>query len=290
MIVANYNNAEYLRQCIDSILAQTYPNIEIVVADDCSTDDSTDIIRDYSARHSNVTPIFNEINLGVAANRHNAVTQASGEYITTLDSDDIFFDNRKLEKEFNLIQEKKMSENKDIIAFSKVAFLNGNGEYIDNVSKYYQSKEGLILEDVLLRSCEIPHDFLMRKEIYFEIGGYDSEFKIYEDWDLKIRLASKYDFYYTGIFGTGLRLHGKGLSSAPADDLIRYLCMAFEKNLSLLPAGRIDIAKEKFRVKLLEIERYERNKKSLMGIAKKFLMNYPVLYRFGLRIVNLINK
>ncbi len=290
VIVANYNNAKYLPQCIDSILRQTYPNIEIVIADDCSTDSSVDIIRDYSKKHSNITPIFNEINLGVAANRHKAITHASGDYITTLDSDDVFINARKLEMEFNLIQEKKKSENKDVIAFSKVAFLNEKGKYIDEVSKYYESKEGFILEDVILRNCEIPHDFFMRKEIYFEAGGYDSEFLIYEDWDLKIRLSSLYDFNFTGIVGTGLRLHGKGLSSAPVEDLIKFLRMAFDKNISLLPAGRIDEVRNKFQIKLMEIEKYERNRNSFSRILKRFMMNYPLLYRLGLRIANGIRK
>jgi hypothetical protein len=73
----------------------------------------------------------------------------------------------------------------------------------------------------------------MKKDCYFEVDGYDCRFPIYEDWDLKIRLAQKFEFYYTRINGTAYRRHGKGLSSLPIQEHVKWLKKIFNKNLKV---------------------------------------------------------
>lgn len=65
VIVPNYNNEKYIRQCLDSILAQTYPVKELIVYDDCSTDGSRVILKEYSEKHTNIKVILGEKNVGV---------------------------------------------------------------------------------------------------------------------------------------------------------------------------------------------------------------------------------
>ena len=234
VIVANYNNEPYIRDCFDSIMEQDYPTLEVVVVDDCSTDNSAAIMNDYASKHPGLFNIFsNSSNRGVAFTRHRAVQEAAGEFITTLDSDDFYYDKRKLAKEMELVLEQKKTAEKEVIAFSNIALVKPDKTLIQFWDQISPIKEGHIFEDIIGRSCMIPRDFVMNKALYFAVGGYDCSLPIFEDWDLKIRLSQHYDFVYTQIPGTAYRRHGTGLSSRPQEEIIHWLNTVFEKNISL---------------------------------------------------------
>jgi glycosyltransferase involved in cell wall biosynthesis len=235
VIVANYNNALYIRECLDSILTQTYTDFEIIVSDDASTDGSPGIVREYETKYPGIVKgIFSPVNQGVAQNRHEAILQAKAEYIATLDSDDYYYEPRKLEKEMELVSHYKKEKDKDIMAFSNIILVKGDKTLISAWGNPGNIKEGKILYEIITRTCMIPRDFIMKREAYFEVGGYDNRFPIYEDWDLKIRLAAKYEFYYTGINGTAYRRHGTGLSAIPVSRSIGWLKKVFKKNVGLV--------------------------------------------------------
>ena len=235
VIVANYNNESYIRDCLDSILDQTYKPLEIIVSDDGSTDNSPQVTREYEKKYPGmVKGVFSPVNRGVARTRHDAVLQAGGQYITTLDSDDYYYNQKKLEQEMTLVLEYK-KQKKDILAFSNIAFVKEDKTLLHNWGNSKNIKEGSIFEDIITRSCMIPRDFVMRKSIYFEIGGYDFKFKTHEDWDLKIRAARKYEFYYTGEAGTAYRRHSSGLSNIPYHIRTENLWKVFFKNTIRIP-------------------------------------------------------
>ena len=247
VITANYNNENYIRDCLDSILTQSYKNLEIIVFDDCSTDNSPGIIREYEKKYPGVIKaMFSPVNRGVVHARREAIHRAKGEYITTLDGDDYYFDEQKLEKEMALISHYKTTMGKDIIAYSNIVLVKGDKSLIGFQGNAKNIREGKILNDIISRTCLIPRDFVMRKEAYFEVGGYDDRFPIYEDWDLKIRLAQKYEYYYTGVNGTAYRRHGTGLSAIPLRQNLRWLKKVFKKNFILTPAAERKEIKKNF--------------------------------------------
>lgn len=88
IVVAVYNAEKYLRKCIDSLLDQTYKNIEVILVNDCSTDASLEVCKEYSSKYSYIRTINNKINLGVSATRNNGIEASTGEYICFVDSDD----------------------------------------------------------------------------------------------------------------------------------------------------------------------------------------------------------
>lgn len=90
VIVANYNNAQYLRDCLSSISTQSFPDFECIVVDDASTDDSKQIIESFTKHDKRYITIFNKTNRGVSAARNIGLDIAKGEYIAFLDSDDCF--------------------------------------------------------------------------------------------------------------------------------------------------------------------------------------------------------
>ena len=88
MIIPAYNAEAFLPQCLDSVLAQTEKNIEIIVINDCSSDKTKDIINEYAKKNSCIKPIHFEVNQGQSAARNAGLDAARGEYISFVDSDD----------------------------------------------------------------------------------------------------------------------------------------------------------------------------------------------------------
>ena len=102
--MCTYNGGRYLRQQIDSILAQTYPVDELIVQDDCSTDDTVAIVREYAKIYPFIRVYVNERNMGYNANFLNAVFKAKGEAVAIADQDDIWLP-AKLEKQVALLEQ-----------------------------------------------------------------------------------------------------------------------------------------------------------------------------------------
>jgi glycosyltransferase involved in cell wall biosynthesis len=89
VITVTYNSAKYVRDAIESVLAQTYVNIEYIIADDCSTDKTWDIINEYS--DPRIIAVRNEENLGEYSNRNKAIEMATGKYLIFIDGDDYIY-------------------------------------------------------------------------------------------------------------------------------------------------------------------------------------------------------
>ena len=290
VIVANYNNARYLQECLDSILNQTLKDLEIIIHDDASTDDSGKIMTEYSKNYPEIIQTkLNPSNQGVAKTRHLAILEARGEYLTTLDSDDYYHDQRKLEKELALIFQYREQKNLDIIAFSNIMRIDqetGNKNLMGNQDTI---KQGNIYLEILSRSCMIPRDFIFRKKLYFEIGGYNPGLTTHEDWDLKIRLAKKYKFYYTGYNGTAYRAHTNGLSSISFSKRSRNLYSVFYSHYTqsrTIPKSERRKVKIKFFNHMKNRDLYYL-KKNFLNKAYQRLLNRLIGLKYkGLAMVN----
>lgn len=233
VIVANYNNERYVAECLESVLAQTYANMEVVVYDDASSDASPGIMERFSRERPDLVRLIQGAsNRGVAAARHQAILAARGQYITTLDGDDYYGNRRKLESEMALIRERAAQEGRECVSFSNVLLARGTAVPVP-WGKPETIVQGMIGGRILGRDCFIPRDFVVSRDAYFRVGGYDLSLPIYEDWDLKIRLAMAHPFYYTGGIGSVYRLHGRGLSSRPFREHVPVLRAVFEKNIPL---------------------------------------------------------
>lgn len=91
VIIPVYNVEEYLQECLDSVLTQSYSNIEIICVDDCGTDGSMHIVEDFSRKDRRIKIIHHEHNKGLGPARNTGMEEASGEYILFLDSDDMLY-------------------------------------------------------------------------------------------------------------------------------------------------------------------------------------------------------
>ena len=88
VIVPNYNSGIYIKKCLDSLLEQEYKVNEIIIVDDCSTDESTKIVKEYTEKNDNIILLENGKNMGVSYSRNRGIENAKSEYIMFCDSDD----------------------------------------------------------------------------------------------------------------------------------------------------------------------------------------------------------
>src|SRR5690606_35254275 len=107
IIIPVYNSGTCLKECIDSALAQSYRNVEIIVVDDGSTDDCTEFLRSQAYVERNVR-LFTQVNKGACAARNLGMSKTKGEYIQFLDADDLLSVD-KIEKQVNLLVGKKFT-------------------------------------------------------------------------------------------------------------------------------------------------------------------------------------
>lgn len=127
VIMPVYNASRFLKEAVDSVLSQSFSDFEFIAVDDCSTDDSYDILLKYAEKDSRVKIYRNELNKGVSYTRNFAVEKACGEYIALIDSDDMWKED-KLIKQLNLISD-RMAD----LCYTGSAFVDTNSVYSDFV-------------------------------------------------------------------------------------------------------------------------------------------------------------
>ncbi len=129
IITPVYNSSRYIKECVSSVVDQSYLNWELIIVDDCSTDNSKSIVLELSDKDERIRCIFLEKNVGVAEARNSAIRQARGRYIAFLDSDDIWMPN-KLEKQIAFMQEKKIA-----FSFTSYQIISEDGSQLKNIVK-----------------------------------------------------------------------------------------------------------------------------------------------------------
>lgn len=121
VITASYNASRFIEETIKSVLDQTYDNLELIIVDDCSTDNTEEIVKKYMKLDSRVKFYKLEKNSGAAVVRNTALEKAKGRFIAFLDSDDVW-DREKLEKQINF-----MKNNNYGFSFTSYRLINENG-------------------------------------------------------------------------------------------------------------------------------------------------------------------
>ena len=225
IIVANFNKAQYLSRCLDSLIGQTYEHIEIILVDDCSTDESIKIATDYAKKFNNIRIINNLVNVGVAASRNIGILQAQGEYVSTLDSDDEYYP-EKIEREMHVFEQYSSA---NVVAYSDIVIRDEGKSCLSHPIEY--PTEGDAYKPILFRNGPIPRDMLIPMSLLKGMElWFDRKFPMFEDWDFKIRLLSRASLRYSGVVGIIYHQQSTGLSRGPLLRAIYWLWIVFRKN------------------------------------------------------------
>jgi glycosyltransferase involved in cell wall biosynthesis len=227
VVVASYNHAEYLIQRMDSLINQTYQNIEILVIDDCSTDGSVEVLSKYET-HPKVRLIIREKNGGWVAVSNQGVAISSGEFIIFANCDDSC--------EPQMIEQlvKALCENPTAgISFCRSSMIDEDGKLIGDdflvrvkAFKIRCNNDVLLNQKemgrFLLHSCVIPNlsAALFRRECYNSAGGLTSDYRVCSDWALFFKVVEYYDVAYVSKPLNGFRQHKTTIRSSTKERVL----------------------------------------------------------------------
>ena len=198
VIVPSYNHEKYIEETIESIVNQTYKNIELIVIDDGSKDNSVQILEELSKKYN--FNLITQENKGLSRTLNKGIKLSKGKYICLCASDDILVLN-KLEIQVNFMENNPQYA---IVYGKKINFYqNGLKRHINN--KNFRS--GNIFNDLFLQKFSIPAVSIMYKKIIFEeVGGFDTDLAV-EDFDMALRIAKKYEIGYIDEYFYYYRVH-----------------------------------------------------------------------------------
>lgn len=202
IIITAHNYAKFLPQSIDSALGQTYPDLEVVVVDDGSTDHTEEVLSHYEADTRVVIVTLDGVGLAAASNR--GIEAASGEYIVRLDADD-WFDENLAHVLAGYLDAHPMVG----MVFCDYYTVDVHGEIIDGVRRFKVNDE----VDLLDRPC-LAAGAMYRRDCWKAIGGYSEDLRYQEDYDFWIKFIEKYTVRNVSLPLMYYRQHGNSMSRA----------------------------------------------------------------------------
>ena len=209
VICTCYNHADYVKEALASVMAQTYSSIQLIVIDNFSTDFSVAVIIDFIAPYPDIVFIQNKENKGICRAFNDAVALAKGEYLIDLAADDVFCPDR-IEKQ---VEEFERLAKEYAVLYTNIALINAQGQLI---KYHFKPDESPPTGDIFARLLEkhfLPSPSTMfRKSAFLSLGGYN-EALAFEDFNYWIRCARQYSFCYLDIVSTKKRVLPHSLST-----------------------------------------------------------------------------
>lgn len=184
VIICVYNGERYLRESIESALAQSYPSVEVIIINDGSTDNSESICRSYEGR----VTCLSQRNQGLAQARNRGIGESKGAYIALLDQDDLWRPD-KLEKQMKLfVQNPELG-----LAYSNYLQIDPEGRVIEKKSsEERRMRRGRVVSDLYDHNFIGNATVVVPKEVLDQVGPFSKDLAYSLDWDLWLRIAFKY--------------------------------------------------------------------------------------------------
>ncbi|MFZ5437832.1 MAG: glycosyltransferase family 2 protein [Patescibacteria group bacterium] len=192
VIIPTFNNADFIGECIDSVLNQSLPPKEIIIVDDGSTDQTRKIVSEFSKKYPIIKYIYQN-NKGLSASRNTGIKKATGEYIAFLDSDDLWL-GKKLEKQFAIFNKQN---NKQLgLVYCDYEDIDQNGKKLINYPSFKTIKtlKGRIHSELASgnKISASGSGVLIRRECFDQVGLFDENLVAAEDWEMWLRISQKY--------------------------------------------------------------------------------------------------
>jgi glycosyltransferase involved in cell wall biosynthesis len=214
VICLSHNHERYIRDAITSVLDQTYQNLQIIVIDDASSDNTRAIIDELISRHPEIEFFAIETNAGNCHAFNIGLAKAKGEYIIDFATDDIMLAD-KISQQVSLFHTLDKSYG---VIFTDAAFVNEDGHHIRNHYDYLFRKkllhkipQGDVYADVLSTYFIASPTMMVRKIVFDQLQGYDENLS-YEDFDFWVRSSRIFKYAYLDEITTKIRLSKKSMS------------------------------------------------------------------------------
>jgi len=215
VVIPTYNRGHTIKWAIDSALAQTYKNLEIIIIDDDSTDNTEDIVKKIKDERIYYKKL--EINQGGSVARNIGIKLSRGAYIAFLDSDDQWT-NDKIDRQIKLLN--TMPSNIWGGAYCSFYYIDKNG-----CKEVKASKSGDLREGILTMNLDIgaASTLMFHKEVFSNVGLFDESFERHQDWEFLIRYFHKYKLYALQMPLVKIYGHNMPVGKKAAEATERYL-------------------------------------------------------------------
>jgi len=195
VVIPSYNHENFIQECIQSVLNQTFQDFEIVITDDGSSDNTIAKIQEFSDKRIKLFKF--PINSGASIAANNSILNSSGKYIAMLNSDDVWFPDKLA------IQVDYLEKNQNIAAvFGKANFINNANRKLTKFSLYKdvfnvanRTRQEWLRFFFLTGNCLCHPCSLVRRDAYFDVGLLNPAFSGLPDFDFWVRLCLKYDIH-----------------------------------------------------------------------------------------------
>jgi glycosyltransferase involved in cell wall biosynthesis len=217
VIIPTFNRAKRVCRAVSSVLDQTYSDFKVIVIDDASTDGTIESLKEFGNR---IEVIRHSENKGVSAARNSGIKKAEGKYIALLDSDDYWMP-EKLQVQIDFFK-----NNPDALICQAGEIWIRNGTRVNPAKKHLKPSGDIFIPS--LKLCLVsPSAVIFNKSLLDEVGLFDEEFPVCEDYDLWLRISYKYPVY---LIERGLLVKEGGApdqlsSSMPGMDRFRIRAM-----------------------------------------------------------------
>ena len=198
--VGCYNHSRFVEQCLDSVKHQTYPNVQVIIFDDCSKDNSVAVIDTWLKKHRlDWQFIPHKRNIGICASLNEVLRLARGKYISMVAADDVWLPD-KTARQVEIME--RLPEDVGVV-YSDAFQIDENGAtlpqmFVEAHREFVVPPEGFLF-DVLLEGNFIPAmTTLIRRECFTKVGTYDEDL-CFEDWDMWMRISRTFRFVYDTI-------------------------------------------------------------------------------------------
>jgi len=181
VIIPTYNRGWIIKEAVDSVLAQDFKDFELIVVDDGSTDNTSDVLASYGHHIS----VFSQRNKGVSAARNQGIAEASGKLIAFIDSDDLWMP-KKLSAQVEFF-----NKTPDALICQTEELWIRNGIRA-NPKKRHKKPSGMIFEPSLELCLVSPSAVMIRRSLFDRVGGFDETLPACEDYDLWLRISCRF--------------------------------------------------------------------------------------------------
>lgn len=268
VLIPLYNRAAYIEETVNSVLSQDYPDVELIVVDDGSTDGGDKLLETYAQRGELILLRHpGNINKGQAAALNLALQHATGEFIAVLDSDDLFMPG-KLRAQVEFLR-----------AHPQVGLVYGNGKGVDAKGKetydinYDNRTEKSDPNDILL-DCYflLPQNSLVRADVYKAAGNFDERLRSGQDHDMLIRLSEHTKIAHQSIDCFRYRRHGDSISATSTETRWRCGLIILEKASQRYPYRAATLRRRRALVNFRLAMALLKNKKNYLEVCRRLLV------------------
>ena len=205
VIIPAYNAGLYVKEAIESVLSQTYSDIELIAVDDASTDRTGEIIKTFGSR---VNYMHHDANMGPSAARNTGIKHARGEYIAFLDADDAWMPD-KIEKQIRLFE-----NNSGIgLVYSDGYNISASGLEAGRFFEIAKPHRGFAFNKLILDNFIPTSTVVIRRRIINEAGYFDGRFSVSQDFELYLRISERYEIDFVNEPLAKHMINPEGISS-----------------------------------------------------------------------------